>query len=81
MRGHQRVPSGSQEFKDLTKRDALEQMKNDIERLVSTVPEAQREATKKELDGFSSLFERYLQEKGPSLSWNDIQKLPENAVR
>ncbi|XP_018899454.1 UTP--glucose-1-phosphate uridylyltransferase isoform X1 [Bemisia tabaci] len=81
VRGHQRVPSGSQEFKDLTKRDALEQMKNDIERLVSTVPEAQREATKKELDGFSSLFERYLQEKGPSLSWNDIQKLPENAVR
>lgn len=30
---------------------------------------------------FSSLFRRFLSEEGPSVDWEKIQKLPEDAVR
>ena len=35
----------------------------------------------KELDGFSRLFDRFLNEKGPSIDWDRIEPLPEGAVR
>lgn len=32
------------------------------------------------MDGFARLFERFIEETGPSVDWNKIQKLPENSV-
>lgn len=33
-----------------------------------------------EMSRFASLFGRYLQEEGPSVDWNRIEKLPSDAV-
>lgn len=35
----------------------------------------------KEFDGFAELFDRFLGEAGPSLQWDKIEKLPEDAVK
>lgn len=35
----------------------------------------------KEFDSFSNLFGRFLNEEGPAVEWNRIEKLPTNAVR
>nr|CAD7411670.1 unnamed protein product [Timema poppensis] len=80
VRGHQRAPSGSREFKELTKRDALNQLNHELDRLHSSVPESRKPSVRRELDGFSRLFNRFLQEEGPSVQWENIEKLPENAV-
>lgn len=80
MRGHQRVPSGSREFKELTKRDAQIQLQHELDKLLSTVPDVRQPSVKKELDGFAQLFHRFLQEEGPSVDWERIDRLPENAV-
>jgi len=80
VRGHQRAPSGSREFKELTKRDAQIQLQHELDKLLSTVPDTRKLSVKKELDGFAQLFQRFLQEEGPSVDWAHIEKLPENAV-
>lgn len=33
------------------------------------------------MKSFASLFDRFLQEDGPSVAWNKIEKLPEDAVK
>lgn len=81
VRGHQRAPSGSREFIEVTKRDAQSRLQVEIERLLTTVPPPKQEATKKELDGFSKLFDRFLRETGPSVNWDRIEKLPGGAVQ
>ena len=80
MRGHQRAPSGSREFKELTKRDAQIQLQHELDKLLDTVPDARQPCVKNDLDGFAQLFHRFLQEEGPSVDWERIEKLPENAV-
>jgi UTP--glucose-1-phosphate uridylyltransferase len=80
VRGHQRAPSGSREFKELTKRDAQIQLQHELDKLLGTVPDARQPCVKKDLDGFAQLFHRFLQEEGPSVDWERIEKLPENAV-
>jgi len=82
VKGHQRVPSGSgaQEFKENTKRDALRQLQHELDKLLETAHETRQTGIKKQYDGFARLFERFLQEEGPSVDWNRIEKLPEGAV-
>lgn len=82
VKGHQRIPSGSgaQEFKENTKRDALHQLKNELDKLIQTAPECKRDYLRKQYDGYSYLFERFLQEEGPSVEWDKIEKLPPDAV-
>lgn len=80
VRGHQRVPSDSKEFHEVTKRDALRLLEHDFERLLRTADPAKRQAHQQELERFADLFGRFLQEDGPSLDWNKIQKLPADAV-
>ncbi|XP_047102311.1 UTP--glucose-1-phosphate uridylyltransferase-like isoform X1 [Schistocerca piceifrons] len=81
VRGHQRAPSGSREFKEMTKRDALTQLQSEFEKLLGTAPETKRAGISKQFNGFEKLFERFLSEEGPSIDWNRIEKLPEDAVR
>ncbi|XP_017136672.1 UTP--glucose-1-phosphate uridylyltransferase isoform X2 [Drosophila miranda] len=80
VRGHQRVPSDSKEFHEVTKRDALRLLENDVDRLLQTTEQVRRPALQAEMGRFADLFGRFLQEEGPALDWNKIQKLPENAV-
>ncbi|EDW05078.1 GH22478 [Drosophila grimshawi] len=80
VRGHQRAPSDSKEFHEVTKRDALRLLENEVDRLLQTTESARRPALQAEMGRFADLFGRFLQEEGPSLDWNKIQKLPENAV-
>ncbi|KAH8257092.1 hypothetical protein KR038_003191 [Drosophila bunnanda] len=80
VRGHQRAPSDSKEFHEVTKRDALRLLENDVDRLLQTAETVRQPALKAEMGRFADLFGRFLQEEGPALDWNKIQKLPENAV-
>ncbi|XP_036337980.1 UTP--glucose-1-phosphate uridylyltransferase-like isoform X4 [Rhagoletis pomonella] len=80
VRGHQRAPSDSKEFHEVTKRDALKSLENDLDRLLRTAPAEKRPELQKEMVRFADLFGRFLQEEGPSIDWDKIQKLPANAV-
>lgn len=77
-----RAPSGdAREFREATKRDALNQLRKELDQLLKTSSDNKKEYIEKDLNGFSRLFDRFLQEEGPSVEWNKIEKLPENAVR
>ncbi|KAL9903941.1 UTP--glucose-1-phosphate uridylyltransferase isoform X1 [Glossina fuscipes] len=78
--GHQRVPSDSKEFLEVTKRDALRLLENDLDRLLLSAMPERRASLQQEMARFVDLFRRFLQEEGPSIDWDKIQKLPENAV-
>ncbi|GLV40548.1 UDP-glucose pyrophosphorylase [Carabus blaptoides fortunei] len=81
IKGHQRVPSDSREFREVTKRDAQIQLQHDLDKLLLTAPPIKQEIFKNEFGGFAALFERFLQEEGPSVDWEKIEKLPDDAVR
>ncbi|XP_059621586.1 UTP--glucose-1-phosphate uridylyltransferase isoform X2 [Phlebotomus argentipes] len=81
VRGHQRAPSDSKEFHEVTKRDAQRVLEDDIEKLLETCDEAQKAPLRSEMMRFSNLFGRFLAEDGPSVDWNRIEKLPEDAVQ
>ncbi|XP_046403634.1 UTP--glucose-1-phosphate uridylyltransferase isoform X1 [Ischnura elegans] len=81
LRSHQRVPSGSREFKELTKRDAQAQLIHELDKLLETAPDDRKSTVKSEFDRFTELFGRFLLEEGPSVDWERLEKLPEDAVR
>lgn len=81
VRGHNRSASDTREFREATKRDALNLLEKELNKLASTASEEKRNEIQKEFHGFSKLFERFLQEAGPSINWEEIQKLPADAVR
>ncbi|XP_052127304.1 UTP--glucose-1-phosphate uridylyltransferase isoform X1 [Frankliniella occidentalis] len=71
----------SSEFQEAMQRDAATRLDADLEQLLSQLSPQERASRAKELGGFSRLFARFLKEKGPSVEWDKIQKLPEGAVR
>jgi len=77
---HQRTPSDSTEFKELTKRDAQIQLSQELEKILVTAPAVQKEQSRREFEGFERLFARFLQDVGPSVVWDKIEPLPEAAV-
>lgn len=79
-RGHQRSPSDTQAFRQRTKRDAENELQQELQKLTNTAPENRKEEFTRQFEGFANLFKRFLEEEGPSLEWDRIQKLPENAV-
>lgn len=81
IRGHQRVPSDSKEFHEVTKRDAQTQLDVELDKLLKTSNDELTSFLSGEMIRFSSLFRRFLSEVGPSVDWEKIQKLPEDAVR
>uniref|UniRef100_A0A7G3AY13 UTP--glucose-1-phosphate uridylyltransferase n=1 Tax=Lutzomyia longipalpis TaxID=7200 RepID=A0A7G3AY13_LUTLO len=81
VRGHQRAPSDSKEFHEVTKRDAQRVLEDDIEKLLETCEEDRKATVRSEMMRFSNLFGRFLAEDGPSVDWNHIEKLPEDAVQ
>ncbi|XP_023235569.1 UTP--glucose-1-phosphate uridylyltransferase-like isoform X1 [Centruroides sculpturatus] len=77
---HQRGPSDTAVFKELTKRDAQIQLQQELDKLLLTVPAYEREHIDSEFKGFQRLFQKFLQGVGPSVQWNKIQPLPETAI-
>lgn len=76
--GHQRSPS--MEFKELTKKDAQVQLTHELQKLSVTCPQPLRETVQQDFDGFEKLFGRFINESGPSVEWDRIQRLPDSAV-
>lgn len=48
---------------------------------METAAPCQKSYVRNELNEFESLFERFLDETGPSVEWDKIQKLPDDAIR
>ncbi|EFX67955.1 hypothetical protein DAPPUDRAFT_218498 [Daphnia pulex] len=80
MHGHQRQGSDSAAFKELTKRDAQIQLAVELEKLLRTCSESNREGTEREFGGFRRLFVRFLLDPTSSVQWEKIEKLPDGAV-
>ncbi|XP_050421517.1 UTP--glucose-1-phosphate uridylyltransferase isoform X2 [Adelges cooleyi] len=81
-KGHSRVPSTDlREFKEVTQRDSLVQLEKEIVSLLATVPEDKKELAQSQFTAFSRLFQRFLEESGPSVDWDRIEKLPADAIR
>lgn len=79
MFGHARSPS--MEFKELTKKDAQVQLALELQKLIQTCPTPLKDTAQKDFEGFEKLFGRFINESGPSVEWDHIQKLPEGSVR
>ncbi|XP_031829847.1 UDP-glucose pyrophosphorylase isoform X1 [Nomia melanderi] len=72
----------TQAFRERTKRDALIELQQELEKLLDTTPPGElKEDLQRNFNGFTELFQRFLQEEGPSLEWDRIQKLPEDAIK
>lgn len=80
VRAHSRSASDSN-FIEATKRDALNLMRKELDKLIETSETHRFEETQKQFDGFTKLFHRFLDETGPSVDWNKIEKLPEEAIK
>ncbi|CAH0550134.1 unnamed protein product [Brassicogethes aeneus] len=79
--GHSRGSSGSHDFREATKRDALNHLRKDLDSILNTCKEENKTQTNAEFQGFLKLFQRFLEESGPSVNWDKIEKLPADAVK
>ena len=69
------------EWKELTKRDAQQSLEHEMDKLLLTSTASASTATMRtEFDGFRKLFNKFIHETGPSVHWERIEKLPQNAV-
>ncbi|XP_076268449.1 UDP-glucose pyrophosphorylase isoform X1 [Rhynchophorus ferrugineus] len=80
VKGHSRSNSDSKQFLEATKRDALLLLQSELEKLANTAAPSKKEGHQIEFQGFTELFRRFLDETGPSVVWNKIEKLPQDAV-
>ncbi|XP_018575661.1 UTP--glucose-1-phosphate uridylyltransferase isoform X2 [Anoplophora glabripennis] len=81
VKGHSRNPSDSKEFIQATKRDAMMHLQRELDQLSDKSEPHRSEQARKEFDDFSKLFKRFLDETGPSVSWDKIEKLPPGAIK
>lgn len=66
----------------MTKRDAQTQLEKELDGLLQTTKDEElRSFQGSEMARFAALFGRFLQEEGPSVEWDKIQKLPTEAVK
>ena len=68
------------DFKELTKKDAQITLAMELDKLMKTMPEGQKHVVEQDFDGFQRLFSKFINETGPSVVWDKIEKLPQNAV-
>ncbi|XP_048517816.1 UTP--glucose-1-phosphate uridylyltransferase isoform X1 [Dendroctonus ponderosae] len=81
VKGHSRSGSDAKAFIEATKTEALGLLESELNRLVDSAPPSYKERVGTEFQGFTHLFKRFLDESGPSLQWDNIEKLPPDAVR
>ncbi len=82
LKKHTRTPSQIEisEFKALTKIDALQSLKKELNKLLLTAPSSQAENITAEFAGFERLFARYLTDVNAEIKWQNIEPLPKEAV-
>ena len=68
------------DFKELTKKDAQISLAMELDKLMKTMPEGQKHVVEQDFDGFKKLFGKFINETGPSVVWDKIEKLPKNSV-
>ena len=68
------------DFKELTKKDAQISLAMELDKLMMTMPEGQKQVVEQDFDGFKRLFGKFINSTGPSVHWDKIEKLPEDAV-
>ena len=68
------------EFKEVTQRDSLVQLEKEMTALLTTTADDKKDLAKSQFTAFSRLFQRFLEESGPSVDWDRIEKLPTDAV-
>ncbi|XP_043252768.1 UTP--glucose-1-phosphate uridylyltransferase isoform X1 [Colletes gigas] len=71
----------AQAFRERTKRDALIELQRELDRLESTATADAKDEVQRHFAGFTHLFKRFLENDGPSLEWERIQKLPDDAIK
>ena len=76
--GHHRT--SSMDFKEMTRRDAESCLALELDKLARTEAEGRRQTVDREFDGFKKLFGKFINEKGPSVIWDKIERLPQDAV-
>ena len=76
----QMLRSPSMEFKELTKKDAQISLAMELDKLMMTMPEGQKQVVEQDFDGFKTLFGKFINSTGPSVHWDKIEKLPKDAV-
>lgn len=69
------------EFKELTKKDAQISLALELDKLVRTCSEGERQVVEKDFDGFKRLFGKFVNESGPSVNWDKIERLPQGAIQ
>ncbi|KAK0417857.1 hypothetical protein QR680_013245 [Steinernema hermaphroditum] len=69
----------SEEWKTSTKREAYVGMEFELDKLLETASEKNRESYRKELDGFRNLFARFLKAKS-TIDWQKIEPLSSDAI-
>ncbi|KAM8809363.1 UTP--glucose-1-phosphate uridylyltransferase-like isoform 1-T1 [Eudromia elegans] len=72
--------AGTSQFQEVIRQELEYSMKVELDKILATAPSNELEHTKKDLEGFKKLFHRFLQEKGPSVDWEKIQRPPEDSV-
>merc|ERR1719431_217706 len=77
--GHSRSPS--MEFKELTKKDAQISLAMELDKLLKTLPEGSRQIVEQDVDGFKTLFGKFINSTGPSVNWDKIEKLPQESIQ
>jgi UTP--glucose-1-phosphate uridylyltransferase len=78
--GHRRKVSSTAEFKEVTKMDAKYQLQSELDKLIRTAPQVEREQYVDEMKRFEQLFVKYLQGSS-SVQWPKIEPLQKQSVR
>ena len=68
------------DFREMTRRDAESCLALELDKLIRTAAEGRRQVVETEFDGFRRLFSKFINEKGPSVVWEQIERLPKDAV-
>ncbi|XP_054461121.1 UTP--glucose-1-phosphate uridylyltransferase-like isoform X1 [Anoplopoma fimbria] len=69
------------EFQEKLRQQHEESMHRELEALLSTANKAEAEISRKDFDGFKTLFHRFLQVKGPAVDWAKINRPPEDSIQ
>merc|ERR1711962_1714297 len=80
-------PSGMQrsksivEFQQLMRQDAQAALRSELDRLIDNADKEDRDYFANEFNSFANLFERFLQERGPSIEWENIRPPREGMIK
>lgn len=78
---HQRKISSTTEFKELTKKDSINQISIELDKLGLTARSSQeRESFMADMTNFKDLYQKFIIGSGP-IQWEKIQPLPNGAIQ